>query len=202
MIKPPNVLSQADNTKDADMLTIVKRYLKNKYQKSGNVYLGLVHRLDRPVGGIMVFAKTSKAAARLSEQITKGLMQKKYYAIVNGSLKVKEGSFIDKIEKTPNKKVLLNTISGKEAKLNYRVIKEKENLTLVDIELITGRYHQIRVQFASRNHPLYGDQLYGTQDRKQIALFAYQLSFLHPITKEKLIFEKTPEGDIWDFFLK
>ena len=200
VVKKPNILSQADNTNDIDMLTLIKKYIKDKYQKPGNVYLGLVHRLDRPVGGVMVFAKTSKAASRLSEQIRTNQMQKSYYAVVNGILKIKKGTLIDKIEKCENKKVLLNTPNGKEAILNYEVIGEKDNLSLIDVELITGRFHQIRVQFASRNHPLYGDQLYGGPDKKQIALFAYKLSFNHPITKEKLTFEKKPEGEIWQKF--
>lgn len=200
VVKKPNILSQADNTNDVDMLTIIKKYLKEKYQKPGNVYLGLVHRLDRPVGGVMVFAKTSKAASRLSEQIRTNQMQKSYYAVVNGMLKVKSGTLKDKIEKCENKKVLLNTPNGKEAILNYEVVDEKDNLSLVDIELITGRFHQIRVQFASRNHPLYGDQLYGVPDKKQIALFAYKLSFNHPVTKERVTFEKKPEGEIWRKF--
>lgn len=200
VVKLPNILSQKDNTNDIDMLTLIKDYIKEKYNKPGNVYLGLVHRLDRPVGGIMVFAKTSKAAARLSKQITEGKMKKSYYAVVHGCLKQKEGTFQDKIEKLPNKKVLLNTPNGKEAILNYKVLNEKDNLSLVDIDLITGRFHQIRVQFASRNHPLYGDQLYGKQNKMQIALFAYKLSFLHPITNELLVFEKKPNGKIWTFF--
>ncbi|MBE6148534.1 MAG: RluA family pseudouridine synthase [Firmicutes bacterium] len=200
VVKKPNVLSQKDNTNDPDMLSLIKEYLKEKYNKPGNVYLGLVHRLDRPVGGVMVFAKTSKAASRLSKQITEGVMQKSYYAVVHGYLKDKVGTLKDKIEKTENKKVLLNTPNGKSAVLDYKVICEKDNLSLVDIDLITGRFHQIRVQFASRNHPLYGDQLYGKQDRKPIALFAYKLSFLHPITKEKLVFQKNPNGNIWSFF--
>ena len=198
--KKPNVLTQKDNTNDIDMLTLIKDYIKNKYNKPGTVYLGLVHRLDRPVGGIMVFAKTSKAASRLSKQITEGKIQKSYYAVVHGYLNVKEGTLKDKIEKTDNKQVLLNTNNGKEAVLNYKIVAEKDSLSLVDIELITGRFHQIRVQFASRNHPLYGDQLYGKQDRKQIALYAYKLSFFHPVTKERLTFQKTPKGEIWDSF--
>ena len=200
VIKPANILSQKDNTNDIDMLTLIKDYLKEKYHKPGNVYLGLVHRLDRPVGGIMVFAKTSKAASRLSSQITKNEMQKSYYAVVHGYLDKKQGTVEDKIEKTDNKKVLLNTPKGKDAVLNYKVISEKDNLSLVDINLITGRFHQIRVQFASRNHPLYGDQLYGRQDKKQIALFAYKLSFMHPTTKERLTFTQKPIGQVWDFF--
>lgn len=198
VVKKPNVLSQGDNTCDIDMITMIKNYIKKKYNKPGNVFLGLVHRLDRPVGGVMVFAKTSKAASRLSKQIVDGKMDKSYYAVINGYLDKKQGTFKDKLEKTEDKKVLVNTPNGKEAILNYNVIKEKDNLSLVEIQLITGRYHQIRVQFAHRNHPLYGDQLYGKPDKKQIALFAYKLSFFHPITKEKMTFEIKPKGGIWN----
>ena len=183
------ILSQSDSTKDLDMVSIVKTYLKDRYHKPGNVYLGLVHRLDRPVKGVMVFAKTSKAAARLSEQIRNGQMHKKYYAVVEGILKEKEGILENKIEKIDNKKVLIDTPNGKEARLEYKVLKEKDNLSLVDINLLTGRYHQIRLQFSSRNHPLYGDTLYGSKYKGDLALISYSLSFIHPITKEKMCFE-------------
>lgn len=196
--KPVNILSQSDITGDEDMLSLIKKYIKEKYNKPGNVYVGLVHRLDRPVGGIMVFAKTSKAASRLNEQIKNNLMHKSYYAIVHGYLNKKEDILIDKIEKVSNKLVKLNTSNGKEAKLKYKVLNEKDNLSLLDIDLITGRFHQIRLQFSSRNHPLYGDQLYGINDNEQIALFAYKLEFIHPTTKENLIFKLNPKGSIWD----
>ena len=198
--KPVNILSQADNTKDADMLTLIKAYIKEKYHKPGNVFLGLVHRLDRPVGGVMVFAKTSKAASRLSQSMNEGLFHKSYYAVVNGILSKKEDTLIDYLEKTEDKKVLLNTPNGKKAILHYKVIEEQDNLSLVDISLETGRYHQIRVQFASRGYPLYGDQLYGKQDKEQIALCAYKLSFPHPITKEIISFSIKPTGKIWKLF--
>ena len=187
--KFPGILSQSDSTKDLDMVSIIKRYLKDRYHKPGNVYLGLVHRLDRPVKGVMVFAKTSKAAARLSEQIRNGQMHKKYYAVVEGILKEKEGILENKIEKIDNKKVLIDSPNGKEARLEYKVLKEKDNLSLVDINLLTGRYHQIRLQFSSRNHPLYGDTLYGSKYKGDLALISYSLSFIHPITKEKMCFE-------------
>ena len=183
------ILSQSDSTKDLDMVSIVKTYLKDRYHKPGNVYLGLVHRLDRPVKGVMVFAKTSKAAARLSEQIRNGQMHKKYYAVVEGILKEKEGILENKIEKIDNKKVLIDSPNGKEARLEYKVLKEKDNLSLVDINLLTGRYHQIRLQFSSRNHPLYGDTLYGSKYKGDLALISYSLSFIHPTTKEKMCFE-------------
>lgn len=183
------ILSQSDNTKDLDMVSIIKTYLKDRYHKPGNVYLGLVHRLDRPVKGVMVFAKTSKAAARLSEQIKNSQMHKKYYAVVEGIFKEKEGILENKIEKIDNKKVLIDSPNGKEARLEYKVLKEKDNLSLVDINLLTGRYHQIRLQFSSRNHPLYGDTLYGSKYKGDLALISYSLSFIHPTTKEKMCFE-------------
>lgn len=200
-IKEPGVLSQADNTNHPDMLTIIKKYLKEKYHKPGNVYLGLVHRLDEPVGGVMVFAKTSKAASRLSNQIRENKMHKSYYAIVHGYFDERESFLEDKIEKLDNKKVLLNTPNGKDAKLFYKVIKEKDNYSLLDIDLITGRYHQIRLQLSSRNHPIYADNLYGKKEKDDIALFAYKLSFIHPTTKEELTFEYIPKNGIWNKFI-
>lgn len=201
VVKPFNILSQSDDTKDIDMLTLIKSYLKEKYNKPGNVYLGLIHRLDRPTGGIMVFAKTSKAASRLSEQIRLNLFTKKYLAIVNGYFDEKVGVFEDYIlKKEDNSSVISNL--GKYAKLEYEVLKEKNDLSLVSILLHTGRHHQIRVQFASRNHPLYGDQRYGKASKKQLALFAYYLSFNHPVTKEKLEFIKYPDKvGIWKEFI-
>lgn len=192
VFKAAGVLSQGDKTGDEDMLTIIKKYLKEKYNKPGNVYLGLVHRLDRPVSGIMVFAKTSKAASRLSDEIRNNKMHKKYMAIVHGYLDEKEGTLRNKIEKIDNKKVLIDTSNGKEAILNYKVIKEKNNLSLVDIDLVTGRYHQIRIQFANIKHPLYGDFLYNKKDSNPLALVSYSLSFIHPVTKENMTFTLNP----------
>ena len=199
VVKPNNILSQSDNTNDIDMLTIIKDYIKEKYNKPGNVYLGLVHRLDRPVSGVMVFAKTSKAASRLSEQVRTHALKKKYMAIVydNGTLKDRD-TFIDYLYKdNDNSSKVVDEKKGKYAELSYNVIARDENvnLTLVDVDLKTGRHHQIRVQFASRNHALYGDQRYGIQDKKQIALHAYRLEFNHPTTKEKLIFISKPKKE-------
>ena len=198
--KPFNVLSQADNTNDLDMLSIVKSYIKDKYNKPGDVYLGLVHRLDRPTGGIMVFARTSKAASRLSDAIRRGKFTKKYLAVVNGYLEEKEGYLEDYLLKLDNNDTIVDS-RGKYAKLTYKVLEEKGDLSLVDINLETGRHHQIRVQFASRNHSLYGDQRYGKMDKKQLALYAYYLSFPHPIKDEVLEFRLMPNGNIWDKFL-
>lgn len=191
--KEANILSQGDITKDKDLLTIVKEYIKDKYNKPGNVYCGLVHRLDRPVGGIMVFAKTSKAASRLSTQIRNHELKKKYLAIVNGIIKEDYGEYNDSLKKLPNGNSVVAD-DGKESSLEFKVLErnKKVNKTLVEINLKTGRHHQIRVQFASRNHPLCGDQRYGIKDNTQIALYAYKLEFIHPTTKEKLIFKKYP----------
>lgn len=203
VFKPSNILSQEDNTHDKDMLTLIKEYLKEKYNKPGNVYLGLVHRLDRPVQGVMVFAKTSKAAARLTKQVKNHEFQKQYLAIINGILDEKKGEFCDHLEKLENgNSVVSDSRHGKESILKYEVLKEVNDLSLVEIELITGRHHQIRVQFSSRGYPLVGDQRYGSQDKKQICLCSYYLSFIHPITKERLIFERFPEkNDDWNLFL-
>ena len=165
--KPINVLSQGDATGDKDLLTMVKEYVKIKYNKPGNVYIGLVHRLDRPVGGVMVFARSSKAASRLNKEQLEHGFSKKYLAVVNGILK--------------------ENLSTKHS--------------LVSVKLVTGRHHQIRVQFASRGHALCGDQRYGKQDNTQLALFAYELSFTHPISKEKMTFKlDMPKGDYWTDF--
>ncbi len=202
VIKPSGVLSQADRTDCEDMLTIIKNYLKQKYHKPGNVYLGLLHRLDKDVSGIMVFAKTSKAASRVSEQIRNGIFQKNYYAIIEGIMPQKEGILTDTIEKIDNKKVFLNTSNGKISKLEYKVLQEKNNLSLLDIHLLTGRYHQIRLQFSSRGYPLYGDEEYGSKFKSHIALYAYKIQFMHPVSKEKLVFESKPNMPIFNQFLK
>ena len=195
--KPCNILSQSDSTGDVDMLSLVKKYVKEKYNKPGNVYIGLVHRLDRPVGGIMVFARSSKAASRLSNMIKKHNFTKKYLAIVTGIMEKKEGEFKDYLLKRSDGNTIVTTKgSGKESILKYKVIDENKsnNLSLVEIELLTGRHHQIRVQFSSRNHYLYGDQRYGIADKKQLALWAYMLEFIHPVKKELLSFKCLPES--------
>lgn len=190
--KPINIPVCEDESKDLDLLNIMKLYIKEKYNKPGNVYLGLVHRLDRPVGGIMVFAKTSKAASRLSNQVREKKLNKTYYAVVENNLKEKDTlkDYLIKDGKT-NITTVTTKDKGKESILNYEIIKRKDNLNLVKINLITGRPHQIRVQFSSRNNPLYGDQKYNKNaiPNTNIALFAKILSFEHPTTKEQLTFE-------------
>lgn len=187
--KPVNVPVQADISGDDDLLSILKKYIKEKYDKPGNVYLGLVHRLDRPVGGVMVFAKTSKAAKRISSQIVSHDLKKYYYAVVCGKIE-RDGVFKDKLLKDSKLNKSFVSPLGKDAELSYRVVDYSSDLSLVDINLKTGRSHQIRVQFSHHGYPLYGDQKYNENATlDSIALYAYKLEFIHPITKEKMVFE-------------
>ena len=201
--KPVNILVQADITKDIDLLTLIKKYLKEKYNKPGNVYLGLVHRLDRPVGGVMVLAKTSKAAARLSEMIRNSSFKKTYLAVVCGNLKG-NGEFVDNIV-SDEFKVSIDA-SGKIVKLKYQVIASAQNLSLVKISLITGRKHQIRAQFAYHGYPLWGDQKYNdnASSGEQIALWAVNIKFKHPTRDEIMNFTSLPnlEKYPWNLFKK
>ena len=196
--KPYNIPVQEDSSKDKDMINMIKEYLKEKYNKPGNVYLGLVHRLDRPVGGVMVFAKTSKAASRLSDEVRKNNMHKTYLAVVNGKTKDKEKlvDYISKDEKTFSS--YIDNEKGKESILEYETLyyDEGEDVSLIKVNLITGRHHQIGLQMSNINHPLVGDQRYGIEDRKQIMLYAYKLEFVHPVTKELMSFKLLPKWDI------
>ena len=198
--KMPNIPSQADKTGDIDMITIIKQYLKEKYNKPGNVYLGLVHRLDRPVGGVMIFAKTSKAASRLSNQVREKFFKKRYITVVDGKLQNKDGileDYLYKEERTNTSRVVKKEKkNSKYAKLEYQLLAydEKKDLSLLKINLFTGRHHQIRVQLSNFGHSIFGDQKYGTRGRgKQIALWAYELEIIHPVTKEKMLFQSLPE---------
>ena len=198
--KIPNIPSQSDKTGDVDMLTLVKEYIKEKYNKPGNVYVGLIHRLDRPVGGVMVFAKTSKAASRLSNQVREKIFKKEYLAVIDGKIESTKGTLIDYLYKDErnnmSKVVHKDKKNAKEAKLDYEVLVYNpiKNLSLVRINLHTGRHHQIRVQLSHFGHSIFGDQKYGTRGKgKQIALWAYKLTIEHPITKEKLEFRDLPE---------
>jgi len=196
IVKEPNILSQADNTNDLDMLTLIKNYIKEKYNKPGNVYLGLVHRLDRMVGGIMVFAKTSKAASRLSKQIKNHEFQKSYLCIVKGILNNKKDTLINYLVKDEKTRIsrVTSKDKGKLAKLEYELVDENNNLSLLKINLLTGRHHQIRVQLSNLGHPIYGDNKYDKNPVKtNIRLFAYSLSFVHPTKNEKLEFIYYPK---------
>lgn len=190
VFKPAGILSQADKSGDVDMLTIIKSYLKEKYNKPGNVYLGLVHRLDRPVGGIMVFARTSKAASRLSEQVRNKTFKKTYNAVVIGNIE-NTGKLKDNLLKDEKRNIVKVDKNGKEAILNFKKLNYKNNMSLVEINLQTGRSHQIRVQMANHGYPLFGDQKYNKTAKvgEQIALFAKKIEFIHPTTNELLTFE-------------
>lgn len=210
-VKPVGVLSQADDSEGIDMLTLLKEYIKVKYNKPGNVYLGLLHRLDRPVSGVMVFAKTSKCASRISEQIRSRKVVKRYYAVVEGIPERREALLKHMYVK--NKEMNLARIyepskapsDAKEVALEYKVTGTAEykgrKVSLVDINLHTGRSHQIRSQMAFIGHPLLGDARYGTGLFKgDIALKSYCLGFNHPISGEKMFFE-IGKGDVPPFNL-
>lgn len=206
--KPVNIPVQEDESGDTDLLTLIKADIKKRYNKPGNVFVGLVHRLDRPVGGVMVFAKTSKAASRLSEQVRIRNLKKTYLAVVNGRPEKDNGVLKDyllKDNKTNIVKIVNKNLTGaKEAILDYNLIENKEGLSLLKVNLQTGRAHQIRVQFAGIGHPLYGDQKYGAEVNKpgqQIALWSHEIGFPHPVTKEELTFKSLPgETFPWSLF--
>lgn len=204
-VKPPGVLSQAGELELPDMLTLLKADLKVRHAKPGNVFLGLVHRLDVNVGGVMVFAKTSKAASRLSEQIRERVFEKRYVAVVQGLLEPHaSGRLDDRVVKDKRSGTSKNTDdqSGKAASLTYRVlaVSTERMQSLLDVVLETGRFHQIRMQFASRGNPLVGDAKYGGSQpstTRQIGLWAYRLGFMHPISNEPMSFVSFPEGEMF-----
>ncbi|MFC4404134.1 RluA family pseudouridine synthase [Gracilibacillus xinjiangensis] len=200
--KPVNVPVQADRSQDEDLLNILKKDIKQRYQKPGNVYLALVHRLDRPVGGAMVFAKTSKAASRLSDAIRRNSVTKQYLAVIHGLPYKKSGRLEDYLVKDRQKNIV-RTASERETKakkavLDYQVLETSNNFSLVKVDLHTGRPHQIRVQFASRGFPLFGDQKYGAKVNKpgqQIALWSHCIGFDHPVKKEETYCDSIPPND-------
>ena len=208
--KPQGVPSQPDESGDKDMLTWVKEYIKEKYNKPGEAFVGLVHRLDRPTGGAMVFAKTSKAASRLSEQMRAGEFDKTYYAVVCGKpreAKAKIVSYLKKDEKTNMVKIVPQTETGaKRAELDYETLEYNPdtNHALVKVKIYSGRGHQIRVQLKSIKCPIYGDQKYGGENMPKVMLnlFATELSFYHPISKQKMIYRVYPPEtmDAWKEF--
>lgn len=200
VLKPQNIACCPDETGDDNLFSRIQRYLVEKYNKPGNAYLGLVHRLDRPTGGVMVYAKTSKAAGRLCEGMKSGAFEKKYFAVLCGSPAKKSG----RLENYLRKNSVTNTVyictqseeGAKFAALDYEIKAEARGLSLVEIKLHTGRTHQIRVQTAGINCPVYGDMRYGANAVKgKLALWAYYLSFPHPVTGEKMKFMAEPPRD-------
>lgn len=208
VLKPQNIPSCEDESKDKDMLTMIKEYIKVTYNKPGNVYVGLVHRLDRPTGGVMVFAKSSKAAARLSEQMKNGDFEKKYLTVICGTPRQEKATLQNYMKKNSvNNMVYICTSAtqgAKFAELDYTVLESKENLSLTEVRLHTGRSHQIRVQMNAIGHPVYGDMRYGGAKavKGYLALWAYYLSFSHPVTKERMVFRVQPPKDVspWTLF--
>ena len=203
-VKPPNMLSQADKTKDADMLSQVKEYIKIKYNKPGNVYVGLVHRLDRPVGGLMVFARTSKAAARLSAQMREHEMGREYLCVTEGQVKDKFTLINYLIQNERMNRVMVcdaDERGAQEAILHGHCLARKNGTSLCSLRLETGRKHQIRVQMKEMGAPLWGDHRYGHGiPGQQIALWGYKLTFEHPTTKNIMTFQHLPCGSVWNHY--
>ena len=201
VLKPANMPVQGDITGDVCLLDEVKKYLKVKYKKTGNVFLGLLHRLDRPVSGIVLFAKTSKGASRLSEQIRNHSFKKTYFALLEGVLDVTDGDLINFLKKDKLKNItrvfdrkIVGTLM---AELHFEILKSKDNKTLVKINLKTGRHHQIRAQFAHLGFPVVGDVKYGASEplpEKNIALFSGEISF-KTATGNKIISLSAPLPD-------
>lgn len=204
VLKPQNIPAQEDASGDTDLLNILKEYIRVKYDKQGNVYLGLVHRLDRMTGGIMVFAKSAKSAARLTEAFKNHEVNKSYLAVLCGTPKAKEGVLVNYLKKNPlNNTVYVATEvtdGAKRAELSYKVLATTPLTSLVKVDLKTGRSHQIRVQMSAINTPVFGDARYGGNKygKHNLALWAYRLCFYHPVTKDKMIFMVyPPEGVPW-----
>lgn len=209
VVKPQNVPTQEDESKDKDLLTMVKEYIKVKENKPGNVYVGLVHRLDRPTGGIMVFAKTSKSASRLTQEMHTGDFKKRYLAVVVGKPREKRAKLVNyllKNARTNTVQVVPElTTNAKRAELDYVVLDDSEKVSLIEVNLATGRSHQIRVQLKNIGCPIYGDVKYGGDKLAKghnLALWAYELKFVHPTTKENMTFKCYPPEDItpWNVF--
>jgi 23S rRNA pseudouridine1911/1915/1917 synthase len=195
VVKPAGLLTAGDRTGDVSLADQVRDYLRVKYKKPGNVFVGIVHRLDRPVGGVVLFARTSKAASRLSEQFRSGRVEKVYEALVEGRVALREGLLEDRLVKDHKKNVVRCSSAAnpraRESQLSYRRLRTAPSTTLLEIRPMTGRSHQIRVQLASAGHPIVGDQKYGSKRpfEQGIALRAVRLTFEHPTTKVPIAVE-------------
>ncbi len=205
--KPFNIPTQPDSSGDASLLDLTKEYIKEKYNKPGNVFLGMVHRLDRPTGGIIVFARTSKSAERLTNDFKNHNLEKKYLAVLSGVPRDKAGhleNYLKKDEKTNTVRLATSSEEGsKLATLNYKVLEYNEKYSLVEIDLQTGRSHQIRVQMSANKTPVFADFKYGKGVKNvNLALFAYKLKFTHPTTKKLMTFIMQPnlQDAPWCYF--
>mgnify|MGYP005848394127 CR=1 FL=1 len=204
LYKPAGLLVQGDETGDPCLLDLARDWIKAKYAKPGRVFLGMVHRLDRPVAGVLLFARTSKAAARLGEQFRTGAVDKRYLAIVEGRIRDDEGRLVHRLERGDNRSTRIledDHAGGQEARLSYRVLDRSESQSLLEVALETGRRHQIRVQLAHAGHPIVGDLRYGAAaplPSAQIALLARELTILHPTLKTTLSLRSPrPSGWPW-----
>ena len=200
VVKPQNIPVQGDISGDTDLLTMIKQYRADHEHKPGEVYLGLVHRLDRPTGGVMVFAKTSKAAARLCESITSGDFEKKYLTVVRGRPVERNGrleQYLLKDERLNKVFVApMGSVGAKKAITEYTTLDTRDDMSLLKVEILTGRGHQIRVQLASILCPIIGDRKYNEDKnapRCNMALWAYELRFSHPVTHEKMVYRVSPD---------
>ena len=209
VVKPYGVPVQADESGDPDMLTMLKSYLVEKYGKPGDAYLGLVHRLDRPTGGVMVFAKTSKAASRLSEAIRNGEVEKQYLAVVEGEPRFKADKLRCWLKKFPEQNMVKMvpelTDGAKYAELDYKQLAydKANNVSLLLVNLMTGRGHQIRVQLAANGTPIFGDARYGHGERMKLplCLWAAELRFAHPVGGQTMDFRVYPPETLpWKLF--
>lgn len=195
--KPAGLLTQPSGTQQENLEDKAKAWLKEKYQKKGNVFLHAIHRLDKPVSGLVLFAKSAKALSRLNEAIRQKKIKKTYLALLQGQLPAKKGLLENPLQHKSFRAQIDE--NGKPARLSFHVIETKSNLSLVEIVLDTGRYHQIRVQFAEIGCPILGDEKYGSSSpyhKKGIALHHFRLEFFHPVTNEWLLLESPPPFSI------
>lgn len=203
MYKPSGLLIQGDRTNDASLLDLARRWIRARYQKPGNVFLALVHRLDRPVAGVIVLARTSKAAGRMGQQFRTGRVEKQYAAVVEGVVPEASSALVDYLERRgPTSRIVAaSTPKSQEARLSFRILDTGNKRSFLEIDLETGRHHQIRAQLAGMGHPVLGDLRYGAagpMDRKQLALFARKLAFTHPTRKIRMEFVcPLPAGWPW-----
>jgi 23S rRNA pseudouridine1911/1915/1917 synthase len=204
LYKPAGLLTQSDKTGEASLLELGKLWIKERYGKPGNVFLGLVHRLDRPVAGVIAFGRTSKAAGRLSEQFRSGSVRKTYLAVVEGTVKGNSGRLENHIERREDRSSRIvpdKTAWSKEARLSYTVLGRAKGRSLLEVHLETGRKHQIRAQMAHMGHPVLGDLRYGAAaplPGKPVALMAWKLAIAHPTLKDERVFESpVPLGWPW-----
>ena len=203
--KPAGLLTQPDRNTDESLIDQTRQWIKEKYNKPNNIFLGLVHRLDRNVSGVVLFARTSKAASRLSKQFREGTPKKHYRAIVLGKLKEEHTTLVHYLRKEKSLRATVfprETPTAKRSELSYEVINSLEKKSLLEVSLSTGRFHQIRAQMAFIGHPIIGDVKYGAPEplpNQEIALYAHKLVFSHPVSNEEITLT-APEPKTWEQF--